>query len=498
MATNTLDQALANLRTGGLQGTTLQMAEQSLRNSYGIAPVVPQGNPTLPAPVTAGSVYQPFNVPGPSDDDLLYDSLFERQKRQLKDVPNERDIYRQKLALYQKEINANNQIYADMLQKAQQRGIGDFGSQRAIQARSGLLGSDFAASQNSGVANANANRENLVRTEQAAALGAIMGRVRQDVAQELAAKRQAYDEGLAATRQFLAERATRRQNYASGLARQMLDSNLKFEEIDPNQLNTIAKQYGLSTADLLTAYKNEEASRAEALRQQRFTEAKEELRYNPDTGEYESTATPEGFELGEGQQRYEWNPETGDYELIAEGPEKQTGRDSFTAYQQFQATQNLANKAQKTGEAARELSRQANIINQTWNRYASGEAKDLNATTQAIVTTFNKILDPTSVVRESEYDRTGAGQALLDNIQGKIARISQGGAGLTPTSLYELVALANQYVQGAQTHIDSVNRRVREEAEFWGLPSDYVTNPGWEDSSSTFIGDDGQEYYFVD
>ena len=36
-----------------------------------------------------------------------------------------------------------------------------------------------------------------------------------------------------------------------------------------------------------------------------------------------------------------------------------------------------------------------------WDRYATGKATDLNATSQAIITAFNKVLDPTSVVRDT-------------------------------------------------------------------------------------------------
>lgn len=321
--------------TGAHSGVLKDYATFAASLGERIAPVAPvsPGKPVTP-PITPSSAYANLILPTLSEDDAFDNSLFERRARSIKNEPNERDIYKQKLSMYQKEINATNQIYADMLQKAQTRGIGDFGSQRAVQARSGLLGSDFASSQNAGVADANAMREKLVQAERAAALGAIMGRVRSEAAQEIASKREAYEQGLAATRTWLAERATRRKNYATSWATSLLDQGIEYDQVDPNQIKEVAKLYGTSTADLLSAYREAKAAREEAARAQRFEEAKAEVRYNPETGKYESVATPEGFSLSEGQERYEYNPETGEMELVASvAPEPKDAPGKFAEYE---------------------------------------------------------------------------------------------------------------------------------------------------------------------
>ena len=156
----------------------------------------------------------------------------------------------------------------------------------------------------------------------------------------------------------------------------------------------------------------------------------------------------------------------------------------FTPYQTFTATQALKKNTQTMNAASIELKRQTGIINDTWNRLESGEAKDLNATSQAIIVTFNKILDPNSVVRESEYDRTSAGQALLSSIYGKMAAIQQGGPGLTRQSLKELVDLGNVYARNAQASIDMKNEAAREEARFFGLNPDFVTSSSYTETES--------------
>jgi len=77
---------------------------------------------------------------------------------------------------------------------------------------------------------------------------------------------------------------------------------------------------------------------------------------------------------------------------------------------------------------------------------------------QALVATFNKILDPGSVVRESEFARTAASLGLSQRIQGNLAKLAEGGAGLTPEVRADLVELAkeinNTAREKAQTQID--------------------------------------------
>ena len=55
-----------------------------------------------------------------------------------------------------------------------------------------------------------------------------------------------------------------------------------------------------------------------------------------------------------------------------------------------------------------------------------------------VVTTLNKILDPTSVVRESEFARTAEGQSLLAKMEGYAKKMSKGGSGLTNNERLDL------------------------------------------------------------
>jgi len=69
------------------------------------------------------------------------------------------------------------------------------------------------------------------------------------------------------------------------------------------------------------------------------------------------------------------------------------------------------------------------------------------AGSQGVLVTFQKILDPLSVVRESEYARSAQGLSLLAAIQGKYDLYMEGGAGVPVKELEKFVALARQFAQ---------------------------------------------------
>ncbi len=82
---------------------------------------------------------------------------------------------------------------------------------------------------------------------------------------------------------------------------------------------------------------------------------------------------------------------------------------------------------------------------------ASGDKESINAASQAVLVTFQKILDPTSVVRESEYARSGSGAALIDRMRGAITQLERGGAGLPLDSLEEFVDLGREFYKGYES-----------------------------------------------
>ena len=87
---------------------------------------------------------------------------------------------------------------------------------------------------------------------------------------------------------------------------------------------------------------------------------------------------------------------------------------------------------------ATEITRQYNNVYSLYAQYKQGKLGK-NAFDQALITSLNKVLDPTSVVRESEFDRTSAGQAIWDKLGGYQQKLIQGGSGLTDANRADLV-----------------------------------------------------------
>ncbi|MCK4518417.1 hypothetical protein KAT92_06575, partial [Candidatus Babeliales bacterium] len=78
--------------------------------------------------------------------------------------------------------------------------------------------------------------------------------------------------------------------------------------------------------------------------------------------------------------------------------------------------------------------------------------KDRNwlAVDQTLITILNKMLDPSSVVRESEYERTPKNLSLLNRFKGKIESWTTGGAGLTNQDRDEIAYMSEQFYEIAK------------------------------------------------
>ena len=98
-------------------------------------------------------------------------------------------------------------------------------------------------------------------------------------------------------------------------------------------------------------------------------------------------------------------------------------------------------------------------------------SKRLNAQDQALIMNFNKTLDPISVVRESEFARTAAGQSIIDRAEGAMVKLTQGGSGLSRAerdAIYQVFDVMQ----------DSAKKRAKTVAqEFYDYSERYNVNP---------------------
>lgn len=138
--------------------------------------------------------------------------------------------------------------------------------------------------------------------------------------------------------------------------------------------------------------------------------------------------------------------------------------------QLFDAELKLAKDFEGYAKNLREANRQIRIIHEAHkeakNRMLKGES--INAASQGVLVAFQKLLDPDSVVRESEYARSPSGLALVDRIEGFATKIKQGGAGLTAEALGEFVALGERWLEGYQNDLFGFAQRTQNQAKSIG------------------------------
>lgn len=133
----------------------------------------------------------------------------------------------------------------------------------------------------------------------------------------------------------------------------------------------------------------------------------------------------------------------------------------------------LTTQWDKANSTINDLKRQRDLMHTGLDAARKG---DMAAGSQAVLVTFQKILDPTSVVRESEYARSAAGQALAARIQGAFERIRSGGAGVPVSELEAFAALADQFVENAtnSANVNTIRGRVAATADRYGIPHDVI------------------------
>jgi len=78
---------------------------------------------------------------------------------------------------------------------------------------------------------------------------------------------------------------------------------------------------------------------------------------------------------------------------------------------------------------------------------------------QALITLFNKMTDPQSVVRESEYLRTATDLAIYHRLKGKVSKIAKGGAGLSADDRRALMEMGDKFMDAySDTYLRSARQ----------------------------------------
>ena len=128
-----------------------------------------------------------------------------------------------------------------------------------------------------------------------------------------------------------------------------------------------------------------------------------------------------------------------------------------------------------------------NRMEAVFNRFESGDAEGNLAIDQAIVIGFNKILDPGSVVRESEFARTPEGQSFISKMVGFAAQLKEGGVGLTDANRKEIFETTRALLEGATKTFEREKNRALRKAKVRGIPKEFIfAEIGLESDGSLF------------
>jgi hypothetical protein len=122
----------------------------------------------------------------------------------------------------------------------------------------------------------------------------------------------------------------------------------------------------------------------------------------------------------------------------------------------------------------REMRRAIGLMNVGVNRID----QDPLGASQAVLVTFQKILDPTSVVRESEYARSADGLPLVARIQGMYERLTKGGAAVPKEELAAMAETARQFYTGMENFNSGERQRIEDRAAQNGIDPGYIFGGG--------------------
>lgn len=150
-------------------------------------------------------------------------------------------------------------------------------------------------------------------------------------------------------------------------------------------------------------------------------------------------------------------------EQMGEGTDKDTlGRATIlrkefntdAAYKNFQILQGSADK-----------------MKEAYNLAVSPDSRSKIASDQALAVTFQKMLDPSSVVRESEYARTPEGAAFMSRAGSFVDQFNKGGLRIGDQDRLALIQTANKMLKSGQKQMNSHISRYK------SLAKDYNVKP---------------------
>ena len=229
---------------------------------------------------------------------------------------DEEDIRRATEERFRRQIESTNAVYDNLLAEARMESKDRLGQERAISARSGLLGSDFGRARKDKVQGFNRDIEGGIQAERQQALNAIMFDIENTASEEIAEKRAAREAGAEAYLEHLRTTATRKDERFNNIVASIVAQGVDINDLTDEQFEQIARNLGKNKNAVIAA-----VNQAKALQvgesEESFTLKEGERRFDSQ-GNLIAEGKGEKFTLDEGETIVDENGN-----VIAEGKDKQ-------------------------------------------------------------------------------------------------------------------------------------------------------------------------------
>ena len=132
----------------------------------------------------------------------------------------------------------------------------------------------------------------------------------------------------------------------------------------------------------------------------------------------------------------------------------------------------------------REVENKFNVMDKAFAE--SKKTGNFVAVDQALITLYNKMTDPASVVRESEYVRTPQDMAVMNRVKAAVARVGKGGR-LEPDTRQALMTMATKFKEVYTGKYIELADEYRDYARGYGVDPEMVVSKKATDRASKTI-----------
>lgn len=271
-----------------------------------VAPTVTPTAPVVPTKPTIADVASNVVIPDYVGDPTM-DALGSGYKDTATTKLDEAEIRRQARERIQANIDAVNQIYNQKRAEAQVQGQARTGSTTAINARSGLIGSDFGTANTNTTEKYNTDILDSIDSERNAKIQALLTESDKDATSLIAEKRAAIEQGATKYLEYLSTTDAKKKAAVSSIAKSLIAQGINPDNLSADQIAKLSKNYGMTADEFRALYTDLKTKSDEDKAKTEKTIADAE----------KAKGGVNQFELSDGQQKYVYDPKTGKAELVA-------------------------------------------------------------------------------------------------------------------------------------------------------------------------------------